>query len=74
MMSKISEIMEIIENKKLSGLEICLSITVAFLSGIIMGIVLSPKGDRCVGSYNGSHVENCNDETSCKCRCKCRCK
>lgn len=65
-----SKIIERIEDRKLTGLEICLSVLVAFLSGIIMGIVLSPKGDRCVGSYNGSHVENCNDETSCKCRCK----
>lgn len=67
-MSKVLEIMKKIENKKLSGLEICLSIAVAFLSGIIIGGVLSPKGDRCVGCYNGSHVEKCNDEKSCKCK------
>lgn len=53
------KIIDILESRQFSGLEIVLGLLVALLSGIIIGDVLSTKSTRYYGCYNGS---NCFDD------------
>lgn len=41
--------------KEWSNLDIGLTIAIAFLSGIITGFILSPKGSRAYGCNNGNY-------------------
>lgn len=48
---------------RLTTLELVLSIVVAFLGGIIIGSLVSPKGRRYIACYNGNNLNNNgNDE------------
>lgn len=48
------KLFEAMKNREWTKLEIGLSLTVAFLSGIIIGNILSPKGERYYGCFNGN--------------------
>ena len=48
------KLLEEMKNRDWNYSEICLSLLVAFLSGIIFGVLLSPKGNRYYGCFNGS--------------------
>lgn len=49
------ELIERMEDQKFSTREYLLMGVSLFLSGVVLGILLSPKGKRVVGSNNGSH-------------------
>ena len=49
------ELIERMEEQKFSTREYLLMGVSLFLSGVVLGILLSPKGERVVGSNNGSH-------------------
>lgn len=48
------DILEKIEYREWTSLEIILAVLTALFSGIVIGVVISPKGKRIYGSYNGN--------------------
>lgn len=61
-MNKIKDLMNNISEGKYSPREILLTGTVLFLSGMLLGIFLSPRKHQVIGSHNGNgnygYVEN----------------
>lgn len=55
MVMTMKELIERMEDQKFSTREYLLMGVSLFLSGVVLGILLSPKGERVVGSNNGSH-------------------
>lgn len=55
MVMTMKELIERMEDQKFSTREYLLMGVSLFLSGVVLGILLSPKGKRVVGSNNGSN-------------------
>ena len=55
-MDKIKELLKNIEEGKFTPLEIVLSGLVLLLSGMILGMFLSPRKSTVLGSYNESNI------------------
>ncbi|MDO5154730.1 MAG: hypothetical protein Q4D51_02090 [Eubacteriales bacterium] len=51
-------LLEKLEDRNWTGLELALSFVVAILSGVVLGVLLSPKGNRHYGCYNGNSNGN----------------
>lgn len=52
------------KNRNWNYSEICLSLLAAFLSGIVVGSLLSPKGSRYYGCFNGNNSpQDAEDES-----------
>lgn len=54
------------EEKTITKKEICLSLSVVFLTGMVLGIFLSPKKRVMIGSNNGNNSGNNNEATACR--------
>ena len=65
MKEKMHEFMEKLEDQEFSATEIILAFVVAFLSGVVLGIMFSPKKHVVIGSNNGNN----NNGTLCDCDC-----
>lgn len=65
MKEKMHEFMEKLEDQEFSTTEIILAFVVAFLSGVVLGIMFSPKKHVVIGSNNGNN----NNGTLCDCDC-----
>ncbi len=61
MKEKMNEVMEKLTDQEYSTTEIILTILVAFLSGMVLGIMCSPKKHVVIGSNNGSNNGGCCD-------------
>lgn len=59
----ISNLMTRIDNKEFTAREILLTGTVLFLSGLLLGLFLSPKKFSMFGCNNGSNNGNGKDDT-----------
>lgn len=58
------KIMSEIEKLEFSTREYCFAGVILFLAGMLLGIILSPKGERTIGSNNGNNNSGClTDET-----------
>ena len=62
MREKIDEMMEQMETCEVSAREIILALAVAFLSGVLLGIIFSPKKHIMIASNNGNN----NSDNSCE--------
>lgn len=60
MKEKWNELTELFEERGFSMAEIVLTILVTFLTGLVMGIFLSPKKPIMIGSNNGNNSGNDN--------------
>lgn len=58
MREKFDEIVEQMEDCEVSTREVLLALAVAFLSGVVLGIIFSPKKHIVIASNNGSN--NCD--------------
>lgn len=54
-----NKITEELENLNFSTREYFLSGIIMFLAGLVIGIILSPKGERIIGSNNGNNSSSC---------------
>lgn len=61
MREKFEEIVEQMEEYEVSTREVLLALAVAFLSGVVLGIIFSPKKHIVIASNNGSN----NSDSSC---------
>lgn len=53
-----------VDELEFSTREYCFAGVILFLAGILLGIILSPKGERTIGSNNGNNNSGClTDET-----------
>lgn len=59
MKEKFDEIMEQMEDGELSLMELVLLVAVAFLSGLVLGMIFSPKKHVVIGSNNGNNSPGC---------------
>ena len=59
MREKCNELLERIEDQELTVLELTLMIAVAFLSGLVLGMIFSPKKHVVIGSNNGNNSPGC---------------
>lgn len=55
MKEKCKNLKQFLEKKeKISGYTLVFGLAAMFFAGMVIGIWLSPKGDRCYGCYNGN--------------------
>lgn len=53
----VEKYVEKVKSGELTSTGICLAIVCVFLVGVLLGIFISPKKNRVLGSYNGSFNE-----------------
>lgn len=51
------------EDTEVTAKEFCLTVAVAFLLGLVLGMIFSPKKNVTIGSNNGSNnIGSCDDD------------
>lgn len=64
MREKLEELEELLaEDTEVTAKEFCLTVAVAFLLGLVLGMIFSPKKHVTIGSNNGSNnIVPCDDD------------
>lgn len=57
-MNKLEQFVEKVKSGEFTSTEFCLVLVSVFLIGVLLGIFISPKKSRVLGSYNGSYNGN----------------
>lgn len=52
------KLLHLFEERPLNPLETILAVSTAFMSGLVLGLLLSPKGNRSYGCNNGNNSGN----------------
>lgn len=66
---KIKELIKDLYEGIYSGKELFTAAGILFLVGVILGMAISPKGDRYMGCFNGSNNGGCDCDCDCDCDC-----
>lgn len=59
MKEKLDALLEEAEDMELTVMEMVLLVAVAFLSGLVLGMIFSPKKHVVIGSNNGNNSPGC---------------
>lgn len=59
MKEKLDEVMEQFEDGEISFMELVLLVAVAFLAGLVLGMIFSPNKHVVIGSNNGNNSPGC---------------
>lgn len=57
-MNRLEQFVEKVKSGEFTSTEFCLALLSVFLIGVLLGIFISPKKSRVLGSYNGSYNGN----------------